>query len=72
MANFIPVDEAVQHSKYSAGHIRHLIRNKLIEAKKVSVLWFVDLDSLQAYEQRMDEAGLTKFRHKSASEENGV
>jgi hypothetical protein len=65
MPNFVPVEEAAKQSKYSAGHIRHLIRHKLVEGEKVSVIWFVDVNSLRAYEQQMEEAGTAKFRPKS-------
>jgi hypothetical protein len=65
MANFVPIDEALSQSKYTSAHIRYLIRHNLVDGKKVSVIWFVDLESLIEYEKRMDEAGKSKFRPKT-------
>jgi hypothetical protein len=70
MANLVLVEEATQRSKYSASHIRYLIRNNLVEGKRVSVLWMVDLESLLDYEKRMDEIGTAKHRPKSLNKED--
>lgn len=68
MAELIPIEEAAKHSKYSASHVRYLIKHKLIEGKKVSVLWLVDPDSLLDYEKKMDKLGKAKHRPKSLDE----
>lgn len=65
MAQFILIKEAAEQSKYTADHIRYLIRHQLVIGKKLGPIWLVDLTSLQAYEQRMDEAGPAKHRPKS-------
>lgn len=70
MAELIPIEEAAQHSKYTAIHIRYLIRKGLIAGKKVSVLWFVDLASLLDYEKKMDKMGKSKFRPKSLDKDD--
>lgn len=65
MAELIPIEEAAKHSKYTAIHIRYLIRKGIIAGKKISVIWVVDPDSLLDYEKRMDAMGKSKFRPKS-------
>jgi hypothetical protein len=69
MENFLPVEDAAKQSTYSAGHIRYLIRHNLVQGKKISVLWLVDVDSLKEYESKMTAAGTAKFRPKSLDQE---
>ncbi len=70
MAELIPIEEAAKNSKYSTSHIRYLIKHKLIEGKKISVLWLVDPDSLLEYEKKMDVLGKSKHRPKSLDEKH--
>ncbi len=65
MANLVLIKEALEFSEYSADHIRNLLSLGSIQGKKVGLVWLVDLDSLQEYEQRMKQAGLSKYRPKS-------
>lgn len=65
MADYIPISEALKHTKYSHMHVRYLIKHKLIAGKKFGNIWSVDLDSLLEYEKQMDEAGKSKHRPKS-------
>jgi hypothetical protein len=65
VANFMLIKEALQYTDYTAEHLRYLLTHTLITGKKIGGVWLVDLDSLKAYEQRMKEAGLSKFRPKS-------
>ena len=65
MAQFILIKEAAEQSKYTADHIRYLIRHKLVVGKKLGPIWLVDPESLHDYEQRMDKAGPSKHRPKS-------
>ena len=49
MENWISVSEASELSGYHPEHIRRLIRQGKINAKKFSIVWMVDRDSLLAY-----------------------
>jgi hypothetical protein len=71
MATFVLIKEALEHTDYTAEHLRYLLTHKLIRGKKIGGTWLVDLDSLQAYEQRMKAAGTSKFRPKSLDREDG-
>ena len=46
---WLSVDEAAKLSGYHPEYIRRLIRNGEIEAKKFSIVWQVNKDSLEAY-----------------------
>lgn len=69
MANLVLIQEALIYSEYTPDHIRYLLIHKHIEGKKVGGVWLVDLESLQAYEKKMKEAGTAKFRPKSLDED---
>ena len=64
MADLVLIKEALEHSEYSADHIRKLLSQKIIQGKKVGWIWLVDLDSLREYEQEMKEQGTAKHRPK--------
>jgi hypothetical protein len=49
MENWVSVSEASELSGYHPEHIRRLIRQGKINAKKFSIVWMVDRDSLLAY-----------------------
>ena len=70
MANLVLVEEAAKQSTYSASHIRYLVRSKLVDGKRISVIWMVDLDSLHEYENRMGEIGTGKHRPKWLDKED--
>ncbi|HMN26872.1 MAG TPA: hypothetical protein PKE45_01865 [Caldilineaceae bacterium] len=65
MARLVLIHEALEHTDYTADHIRNLLSRGAIEGKKVGWVWLVDLESLQEYERRMKEAGDAKYRPKS-------
>lgn len=69
MGTLVLIRQALEHSNYTPDHIRYLIRHKLVIGQKVGAIWLVDLESLQAYERQMDEAGLAKFRPKTLDKE---
>ncbi len=69
MADYIPISEALKHTKYSHMHVRYLIKHSLIAGRKFGNIWSVDLDSLLEYEKQMDESGTSKFRPKSLDKE---
>jgi excisionase family DNA binding protein len=47
--NWLTVQEAAKESGYDPEHIRRLIRDGEIEARKLSIIWLVDRKSLSAY-----------------------
>lgn len=61
MANLVLIDEAAEHSTLDKNYIRYLARKGFIVGQKRGRIWLVDLDSIKAYEQAMQEAGTKKF-----------
>jgi len=49
MTEWISVTEAAKMSGYHADHLRELIREGKIEAKKIVTVWQIDKASLIAY-----------------------
>ena len=58
---YVSVDEAAEVTGYAPAYIRRLLRQQKIKAEKKGTMWWVDLDSLKAYKQEMDELGTDKF-----------
>jgi excisionase family DNA binding protein len=57
----LTVDEAAGISGYAAGHIRWLIRNDKIAARRIGHrVYLVNLESLQAYLATVEELGTKK------------
>jgi hypothetical protein len=46
---WLTVNEAVKRSGYNADHLRELIRDGKIKARKFSIVWMVSRESLLAY-----------------------
>ena len=61
MATLVSVSRAAELSQYTTAHIRQLVRKELIKGEKQGGIWLVELESLLAYKQIMDEAGSGKF-----------
>lgn len=61
MANLVLVARADRESRYSADHIRYLVRNGLVKGDKEGGIWLVDLEDLKRYEREMEELGPQKF-----------
>jgi len=61
VAELITIAEAKEHSELSHEHIAELARTGRIIARKSRNVWLVDLESLQAYEQKMKELGPAKY-----------
>jgi hypothetical protein len=55
--NWLTVQEAAKESGYNPEHITRLIREKKIIARKLSVIWLVDRQSLSAYLKKVQELG---------------
>jgi hypothetical protein len=61
MSTLVLLTKAAEESTYSIVHIRHLVRDGLINGEKQGGIWLVDLDALKRYEEEMGEAGRTKY-----------
>lgn len=59
--DYISVDEAADITEYAKDHIRRLVRQKKIKATKKGLMWWIELESLKEYKQKMDELGNDKF-----------
>ena len=60
MPQLVLIDQAAQASSYAADHIRYLARKGFIRGEKHGGIWLIDLDSLKAYEVRMQAEGTQK------------
>ena len=54
---WLTVGEAVKSSGYNADHLREVIREGKIEARKFSIVWMVNRDSLLAYLAKQEKSG---------------
>ena len=54
---WLTVNEAVKLSGYNADHLRELIREGKIKARKFSIVWMVDYESLLAYKAKAQASG---------------
>ena len=54
---WITVQEAAKISGYNNEHITRLIREGKIKAKKFSIVWQVNRESLQTYLDRTEKLG---------------
>jgi hypothetical protein len=61
MGTLVSVSKAAELSQYITAHVRQLIRKQLVNGEKQGGIWLVELESLLAYKQEMDEAGPKKF-----------
>ncbi len=57
MTKWISVTEAARLSNYHPEHIRELIREHKIKARKIVTVWQVDLTSLEDYLRRLEKRG---------------
>lgn len=60
--NWLTVQEATKLSGYNADHLRELIRDGKINARKFSIVWMVDRESLLGYLKRVQAAGKKRGR----------
>lgn len=54
---WITVREAAELAGYTGDHIRRLIKNERITARKVSIVWLVDRHSLVTYLKSAEQMG---------------
>jgi excisionase family DNA binding protein len=54
---WLTVNEATELSGYNADHLRELIREGKIKARKFSIVWMVSRESLSAYLKRVGALG---------------
>jgi hypothetical protein len=64
MADWIGVTEAANLSGYHPEHLRELIRNGKVRARKVVTVWQIDWVSLQAYIRKVEKLGKKRGRKK--------
>jgi hypothetical protein len=62
MEKWLTVKEAVKLSGYNADHLRELIRDGKIKARKFSIVWMVDRKSILAYQAKVQELGKKRGR----------
>ena len=59
---WLTVNEAARLSGYDPQHIRRLIRESEIKARKFSIVWMVDRKSLEGYVKRAQTWGMKRGR----------
>jgi excisionase family DNA binding protein len=59
---WLTVKEAAELSGYNADHLRELIREGKIQARKFSIVWMVNRDSLSAYLEKVQTLGEKRGR----------
>ncbi len=57
MTEWIGVTEAASLSGYHPEHLRELIREGKVKARKVVTVWQIDRASLEAYKLAADKSG---------------
>jgi excisionase family DNA binding protein len=60
MPEWVDVSEAAEKAGYHPDHLRRLIRQGRIEAKKRGTMWWVDKASLLDYMATVEELGTKK------------
>jgi excisionase family DNA binding protein len=58
---YVSVEEAAEVTGYASAYIRRLLRQNKIKAEKKGTMWWIDLESLKAYKQKMDALGNDKY-----------
>jgi len=61
-SEWLTVQEAAKLSGYNPEHITRLIRQKKIEARKFSIVWQVNRESLLAYREKVRQLGEKRGR----------
>ena len=59
---WLTVREAAKLSGYNADHLRELIREGKIKARKFSIVWMVDRESLLTYKAKAQASGEKRGR----------
>jgi excisionase family DNA binding protein len=60
--NWLTVQEAAQESGYDPEHIRRLIRDGEIKARKLSIIWLIERKSLSEYLKKAQTWGKKRGR----------
>lgn len=58
---YVSVEEAANITGYAPAYIRRLLRQNKIKAEKKGTMWWIDMESLEAYKKEMDSLGTDKF-----------
>ncbi len=59
---WLTVNEAAELSQYDPEHIRRLVREGEVKARKFSIVWMVDRESLLAYMEKAQTWGKKRGR----------
>lgn len=59
---WLTVQEAAKLSRYDPEHIRRLVRESRVEARKFSIVWMVNRESLLAYLEKARAKGEKRGR----------
>jgi len=62
---WLTVNEAAKLSGYNADHLRELIRDGKIKARKFSIVWMVNRESLLGYVKKAQAMGEKRGRKPS-------
>ena len=65
--DWLTVNEAARLSSYNADHLRELIRDGKINARKFSIVWMVDRESLLAYLAKQEKLGSKRGPKKTST-----
>lgn len=63
-SEWLTVREATKLSGYDPEHIRRLVRDGKVAARKVSIVWLVDRKSLLAYLDKAHKSDDRRYRPK--------
>jgi len=64
--DWISIREASKESGYTEDYLRTLIRQKVIKARKVVIVWLVNRTSLDAYTGKQTQRGERTGRPRSS------
>ena len=62
MAEWISVTEAASLSGYHPDHLRELIREGKLKARKIVTVWQIDRASIEAYKRKVEKLGAKRGR----------
>lgn len=72
LLDLISVREASERSGYSGSHIRDLLTRGLIAGQKLAGVWLVVPQSIEAYQDQMDQLGNKKHGLRPSSDVDSV
>jgi len=64
--DWLTVQDAAKLSGYHPEHLRRLIRENAIKARKISIIWLVERESLLAYAKKARSTGDGRYSPKGS------